>query len=836
MGDSSKQRAETLRAELTRHNHLYYIEAKPQISDQEYDRLMRELIELETAHPELVTPDSPSQRVGGAPIEGFRTVAHAVPMMSIDNTYDEAEVRAFDERVHKALKGERAQYVVEPKVDGVAVSLRYEDGLLALAATRGDGRHGDDITVNVRTIGSVPLRLHADGAVPAVLEARGEIYMENAEFQRLNAELREGNARIAADNARIAAENRTAAKGMSFADRDGAGNVFAAQPGEGIMQENARIEEEYKRIVAENRAIRSANKQIGQEDKRLPAGSRRARLKPLTLLKLLFVNPRNATAGTLKQLDPGVVARRKLRFVAHGLGEVQGNLPDSYRECVKLLGAWHIPTAEHASQADTIDQVIESINEFGGIRAELTYQTDGMVVKVDSIAQRSHLGNTNKFPRWVIAYKYKAEQAQTVLKRVIWQVGRLGTVTPVSQLDPVFVAGTTVTNASLHNPDQILRLGVHVGDTVIVEKAGEIIPQVVGVVASARPPGAPPVETPKACPCCGTTLIRQPVKAQIRADSHGKEIRRPLKAFWCVNPACELRYERRVRTVVPKVCRMKSKRGCDWAVEEVDSMADLLCPNDLCPDRIVAQITHFASRQCMDIEGLGDIWAAKLVKSGFLRRIPDVYGLGRLHRAAMCSMYGMGEKSVGALLEQIEASKTRPLARVLAGLGVEEIGVATATDLANHFGTMERLAAASFKEIDDIPGIGESLAQNVYEYFRSEEGQLTVTELRAAGLTMRQDVTVVAGAPLAGQTWVVTGSLEHFSRSEVQELIAKLGGRASNSVSGKTSYVLAGSDPGSKLANAKELNRPVISEPEFVDLLKRHGVALPPKKEGGLFG
>ena len=385
MPTSIEQKIMKLRQELERHNYLYY-SGKPEIDDRQFDAMMRELIELEKAHPELLTPDSPSQRVGAEPIEGFKTVEHAVPMMSIDNTYDEEEVRAFDARVRKAIEGEKVSYVIEPKVDGVAASLRFEQGALVLAATRGDGRRGDDITVNARTIQSIPLRLHGEN-VPNVLEVRGEIYMSSKVFQEINKE-------------------------------------------------------------------REAQ---GEE---------------------IFKNPRNLAVGALKQLDPKITASRKLRFVSHGLGQVDRLATKSYWESLKLFKNWHLPVGEHTTLVHSVDEVISSIEKFGEIRGKLAYQTDGVVIKVDSFEQRDRLGATSKAPRWVIAFKYAAEQMQTILREVDWQVGKGGTLTPVARLEPVFLAGTTVQNASLHNIDQIRKLDLHLGDTVVVEKAGEVIPYV----------------------------------------------------------------------------------------------------------------------------------------------------------------------------------------------------------------------------------------------------------------------------------------------------------------------------------------------------------------------
>jgi DNA ligase (NAD+) len=479
MAQSPKQRIEQLRADLDRHNYLYY-QGRPEITDLQFDKLMKELIELETAHPQFDSPTSPTKRVGGQPIEGFATVEHAVPMMSIDNTYDEAEVRAFDERVQKNLDGEQPQYVLEPKVDGVAATLRYEKGILTLAATRGDGKRGDDITAQARTIRSIPLRLHETPhqtpPPPAVLEVRGEIFMPSAAFLKLNAD----------------------------------------------------------------------RKSAGEE---------------------IFKNPRNLTTGTLKQLDPKITAERKLRFVAHGLGEVQPLPTDSYWEWIELLRKWHLPVGEHVKFAKNIDEAIKTIESFANIRGNLAYQTDGMVVKVDSFRQRDILGATSKAPRWVIAFKYAAEQMQTVLLSVDWQVGKNGTLTPVARMEPVFLAGTTVSNATLHNLDQIRKLDIHLGDTIVIEKAGEVIPYVRQAVPEKRKKGAKPIEPPKKCPSCNSPVEKEPDGPYIR----------------CVNPDC--------------------------------------------PAQLRERLKWFVGRNQMDIENVGEALIDQLLDAGLIKSFADLYRL-----------------------------------------------------------------------------------------------------------------------------------------------------------------------------------------------------------------
>ena len=666
MATSVEKRIAQLRDELNHHNYLYFVEAKPVISDQEFDRLMRELVDLETAHPELRTADSPSQRVGGEPIDGFRTVEHAAPMMSIDNTYSPDEVRAFDERVRKALGGEPVTYVTEPKVDGVASTLRYEQGLLVLAATRGDGRRGDDITSNARTIGSIPLRLHGDGHLPRVLEVRGEIYMPNAEFQRINRE------------------------------REAAG------------------EETFK-------------------------------------------NPRNLTTGALKQLDPRITAGRKLRFVSHGLGEVEPMPGDSYWEVLGLLKKWRLPVSEHEGRAKSVDEVLEAIEEFQKVRGKLAYQTDGMVIKVDSFAQRQRLGATSKAPRWVIAFKYPAEQMQTVLKDVEWQVGKLGTLTPVARLEPVFIGGTTVQNATLHNIDQIRALDLHVGDTIVLERAGEVIPYVVQAVGEKRPRGAKPIEAPKRCPACGSKVEKEEDKV----------------ALYCVNPECPAQFREKLK----------------W----------------------------FCGRGQMDIEHVGEKLIDQLVDRGMVKTFADLY---RLTTERLLELERMGDKSAQNVVDSIQASRRCGLDRLLAGLGVRHVGNRVAHVLAKNFGSLAALAKAEKEELSRVNEIGPVIADSVYDFFHNAAGKTVIAELREVGIDPQMEIKPTsepgAAQPLAGQTIVVTGTLEKFKREEIEELIQKLGGRASGSVSKKTSFVVAGADAGSKLAKAKELGVSILSEAEFV--------------------
>jgi len=669
---SDAEKIEQLRREIRRHDVLYYVEAAPEISDRQYDRLMARLKRLEAKHPELVTPDSPTQRVGGEPIEGFTSVTHSLPMLSIDNTYNADELREFDARVAKVLGEGTYRYIAEPKIDGVAGSLRYEGGRLVLAATRGDGRTGDDITSNARTIRAIPLALaeRQGPAVPEVVEVRGEVYWPLEEFNRVNA----------------------------------------------------------------------ARAQAGEEP---------------------FANPRNGAAGTLKQLDPRIVAERNLSFIAHGFGIVEPMPTGSALEMMELLKRWGVPVTPHARPCSSIDEVWTVIEEWAEKRYRLPYEIDGMVVKVDSLEQRDALGQTSRHPRWCIAYKYAAEQAETVLRSVTFQVGRLGTITPVAHFDPVQLAGTTVSNASLHNFDQIERLGVRVGDTVKVEKAGEIIPQVVQVDIARRPAGAEPIVPPTRCPVCEGEAAR---------DEGGVYIR-------CLNPEC--------------------------------------------PAQLRERLKFFAGRDQMDIENLGPAVIESCVSAGLIRHFADVYDL---RKEDLVKLERMGEKSSENLLAAIEASKGRGLARLLAGIGIQHVGGRAASLLAGHFGDVDALAASDEEELAEVPEIGPVIAASVRRFFDSERGRDIIARLKAAGVKMTEERAraVEAGdLPLAGKSVVATGTLEHFTRSEIKKAIEAAGGRAASSVSKKTDYVVVGEKPGSKADKARELGVPILSEDEFRELIGR---------------
>lgn len=660
-----------LRRELEHHNYLYFVKNAPEITDQQYDRLMKELIDLERAHPELITSNSPSQRVGGEPLSSFSSVAHAVPMLSIDNTYSADELRQFHERVRKALESDSIRYVVEPKIDGVAVSLHYEHGQFVRGATRGDGTRGDDVTGNLRTIRSIPLQLRSDSKTqPEVLEARGEVFLDRREFERLNQE-------------------------RSQAD------------------------------------------------------------------KPIFANPRNAAAGSLKLLNSKQTAERRLRFFAYSLGEVvMDNSPDSQRQALDLLSKLGFPVSEHISVADDIEQVIRLCDKWQTERQKLDYDIDGLVIKVDSFAAQQTLGATSKAPRWCISYKFPAEQAATKLLKIEVQVGKSGILTPVAHLEPVRLAGTTVSRASLHNFDEVARKDVRVGDTVIVEKAGEIIPQVVEVVLKKRPADTKPFHPPGNCPSCKSDQVEQ--------DEGGVYIR-------CVNPAC--------------------------------------------PQQLRERLRYFAGRDQMDIEGLGPAIIDQLVDRKLVREFADLY---KLKAKQVAELERMAEKSADNLIAAIDASKSRSLARVLAALGIRHVGTHVAEVLAEAFGSVDKLAAAGLEELEEIHEVGPIVAKSIYAFFHSVSGARMIAHLRKVGLEMKHtSVAPAKGAgPLVGMTVVVTGSLENFSRQEIEIYIKSKGGKPSNSVSKKTDLVVVGENPGSKADKAAQLGVRTVNETEFLKMTR----------------
>jgi DNA ligase (NAD+) len=663
---SAEQRVRELRRLIDHHNRLYYVDARPEISDRDFDRLLEELKELEEKHPELAAPDSPTQRVGGAPIEGFRTVRHRQPMLSIDNSYNEGDLREFDRRIRKLLGGEAITYVVEPKIDGVAIALSYEQGAFSVGATRGNGVEGDDVTHNLRTIRALPVQLPE---TPELFEARGEVYMNREDLARLNREL-----------------------------------------------------------IAE-----------GKEP---------------------YANPRNLAAGSLKLLDPKQCARRRLRLFAYGLGAISGVSVQSHQQGVALLKRYGFPVNPHMEAFDAIDRVIEYCLGWAARRNDLPYDIDGLVIKVDAFEQRRRLGTTAKSPRWVIAYKFAAEQALTKLRAIEVSVGKFGTLTPVAHLEPVKLAGTTVSRASLHNADFIAGKDIRVGDMVLVEKAGEIIPYVVRAEHGARTGQEKQFHFPSTCPACGSPVER---------DKDGPFYR---------------------------------------------------CSGGNCSARLKEVLRAYARRAAMDIEGLGEKIIDQLVDSGLVKSIPDLY---RLTLEQLVGLERMGQKSAQNLLAGIAASKGRGLGHVLAGLAIPHVGDSVADVLAGAFGAVEELRRASPERLSQISGIGPIMADSIHAYFQSELGRTTVDELTQLGVKLTQEARPQPaesdGADLTGKTIVVTGTLAKYGREEIEELIRRHGGKAAGSVSKNTSYVVAGEKAGSKLDKARSLGVPILTEAEFEALI-----------------
>jgi DNA ligase (NAD+) len=660
-----------LRKEIEYHNQRYYVDAKPEISDREFDRLVEKLKTLEEEHPEFLTPDSPTQRVGCAPISGFTTVRHREPMLSIDNSYSAEDLREFDRRIRKLLHGEPVTYVVELKIDGVAMSLTYVDGAFQVGATRGDGEQGDDVTHNLKTIRDIPLKLPES---PHHFEARGEVYMSRADFALYNR---------------------------------------------------------------------------GRIDRGLEPAA----------------NPRNLAAGSLKLLDPKESRKRRLRFFAYALGHCEGIGAKTHLESLNLLKRYGFPVSPNIVSFDAIDGVIDYCNSWSTKRNELPYETDGMVIKVNDFAQRRKLGTTSKSPRWVIAFKFAAEQGLTKLVSIEVHVGKLGTLTPVANLEPVKLAGTTVSRASLHNADFIETKDIRVGDIVVVEKAGEIIPYVVRSEPEARTGGEKIFHFPKTCPSCGSPVER------------GKN-----GIFY----------------------RCTAGRQCPGQIKEV--------------------LRAYARRSAMDIEGLGEKIIEQLVDTGLVNSIPDLY---RLTLDGLIALERMGKKSAQNLLDGIAASKDRGLGRLLAGLAIPHVGDSVADLLASEFESIDALMDASAERLAQIQGIGPIMAQSINEYFHTQYNRAVVQDLRSLGLKLTQDrrpsPAQRGGADLSGNTFVVTGTLVKYSREEIESLIRQLGGKATGTVSKNTSYLVAGENAGSKLDKAKQLGIKVLTEAEFEKLIGKAG-------------
>jgi len=659
---------EKLRDEIRHHDELYYVENAPEISDREYDELLEKLQQLEAAHPELITPDSPTQRVGGRPAEGFPEVVHTRPMMSLDNSYNIDELRAFDERCQRLAEGRKLEYVAELKIDGLSLSLQYEEGLLVRGVTRGDGRIGEDVTQNARTIRSVPLRLKTKPIANA-LEVRGEVFLPRHVFEKTNAEREE-------------------------------------------------------------------------------AGEAR------------YMNPRNAAAGAIRQLDSRLVARRKLDMFVYDM-LVNGRKPfPMHWESLDWLETAGFRVNPHRKLCQTIDEVIDFANEKEALRDDLGYEIDGLVVKVNSTALQDEFGATSKAPRWAIAYKYPARQASTQVLDIFVSVGRTGALTPVALLEPVFLAGTTVARATLHNEDEIRRLGLKKGDWVMIEKSGEIIPKVLSVITSKRTGKETEFELPKNCPVCGG-LISRP---------EGEVVAR------CVAADCQA--------------------------------------------QLMGRLLHFASRRAMRIEGVGEVLAEQLVAEKLVKDVGDLYSLTLEQVAALPRM---AKKSAGNLLAQIEASKSRDLSSLIYALGIRHVGERTAGILAHELGSLEKLTSATVEELDAIPEIGLTVAESVRDWFDDEGNRALCDRLRAAGVKTESQRSSSGGTVderFAGKQFVLTGTLSSFTRDEARALIEARGGRVNSSVSKKTDYVVAGEAAGSKLDKAQSLGVAVVDEDVFKEMLE----------------
>jgi DNA ligase (NAD+) len=655
-----------LRDEIRHHDRKYYVEAQPEISDRQYDRLIERLKELEAKYPNLVTDDSPTQRIGDRPVDQLKPVEHRLPMLSIENTYSIEELKKYGQRIAKLLPGEKIAWVVELKIDGVAVSVAYEDGRLVQAATRGDGRTGDDITHNMRTVIDCPLRL-ADKP-PRVLEVRGEVYMTNSDLVRLN----------------------------------------------------------------------ELQKERGEP---------------------LYANTRNCAAGSIRLLDPRLCAERRLRLFCHGVGYALGLKAKNHMEFLAELRRYGLPGTPHVQCFDDFDAAVAHCEELMEGLHELDFEVDGLVLKVNDFGQRERLGATSKSPRWLIAFKFEKYEAKTKLLDIRVQVGKTGAITPVADLAPVELAGTIVKRASLHNADEIERKDVRIGDVVIVEKAGKIIPHIVRVEKAERPGHPRKFAFPTRCPECDTPLVK---------DEGGVYIR---------------------------------------------------CPNVQCPAQVKERLRFFASRNAMDIEGLGDKLVDQLVETGAVKNYGDLYRLGR---DTLIELERMGEKSADNLLAGIEESKSRGLARLLNGLSIRHVGARVATLLAEHFHSMEKLQQAGADELSAINEIGPVIADSVHKFLSSKFGRESIEDLKELGLKMTAPRAAKRQSEaIAGKTLVVTGTLKNYSREAIEELITQLGGRAASSVSKNTDYVVAGEKAGSKLDKAKALGVPVLSEEEFEALLKK---------------
>lgn len=662
-----KSDIEKLRHQINEHNYRYYVLDDPIISDPEFDKLFQRLKKLEAEHPELITPDSPTQRVGAPPVKEFAEVQHEVPMLSLDNAFAEEDIAAFDQRIHDRLKiSSPIEYCCEPKFDGLAINIRYENGVLVQASTRGDGMTGEEVTENVKTIKSVPLHLHGNN-YPKILDARGEVFMSKKGFEQLNA-----------------------------------------------------------------RAARNKEKE--------------------------FANPRNAAAGSLRQLDSRITAARPLEVYFYGIGEIRGGGHfTKHNEILKNLEKWGLRVNPRVEVVRDADGCLAYYKNMDAERAKLPYEIDGVVYKVNSLSEQEKLGFVSRAPRWAIAHKFPAEEAHTLIEAIEFQVGRTGALTPVARLKPVFVHGVTVSNATLHNMDEINRKDIHIGDQVIIRRAGDVIPEVVGVVKDKRSKNVKKINLPKHCPVCHS------------------------------------------------------------AIEHVEGEAIARCTGGLfCPAQRKETIKHFASRRAMDIEGLGDKLVEQLVDTKLLTTVADIY---HLKKSELESLERMGEKSAENLLEKIEKSKKTTLARFLYAIGIREVGESTAKLLASHFKTLPALQSSTEEMLQSIPDIGPVVAAHISHFFHEQHNRSIIDRLLKAGVHW-EPVKEAKHLPLMGKTFVITGTLSAMSRDEAKEILEKLGAKVSGSVSSKTSYVVVGKEPGSKFDKAKELHIETLDEKAFLKLLK----------------
>jgi DNA ligase (NAD+) len=668
---SPAARAEDLRCQLEHHNYRYYVLDDPEVSDAEYDRLLSQLKQIEADNPDLITPDSPTQRVGATPVSELQEATHTTPMLSLDNAFTAEDLINFDRRVRERLETDKViEYVAEPKLDGLAMSFRYENGKLVRAATRGDGMKGEDVTHNVRTIKAVPTQLR--GKAPDVIDVRGEVFMTLAGFKAMN-----------------------------------------------------------------QRALEKGEK--------------------------VFVNPRNAAAGTMRQLDPRLAATRPLDVFFYAVGE-HGNwkLPATHYEVLEQLREWNLKVSPLAKRVQGAEGCLEYYQDIGEKRGALKYEIDGVVYKVNRFAQQRELGFVSRAPRWAIAHKFPAHEENTIVRDVEFQVGRTGALTPVARLEPIFVGGVTVSNATLHNMDEVKRKDVHIGDTVVIRRAGDVIPEVVKVVLERRPKNAKPVELPKSCPICGSAVEREEGEAVAR------------------------------------------------------------CTGSLsCAAQLKGALLHFAGRRAMDVDGLGEKIVDQLIdgESPLVKSPADLY---KLTVAQFASLERLGEKSAKNLVDALEKSKKTTLARFLYGVGIRDVGESTATALANHFGSIEALQDATEAAIQEVPDVGPVVAAHVYTFFQQPHNREVIQALRDRGVHWPAQKARAAPTegPLTGKTFVLTGTLESMSRDDAGDRITALGGKVTGSVSKKTSYVVAGAEAGSKLTKAQELGVAILDEAAFLKLLE----------------